>query len=150
MMQRLFSLLAASALLLAPLGVRAADLVIWWDKPFYAQEDDALREVIAAFEQKNGKQVELVLHELSEFEEKLPAAIDAGRPPDIAWGVAVDGHIPEWAANDRLVDLTGTIGSFSNLFDPDALAWYTLLDEKTGKRALYARGRRRYRSLRYT
>jgi multiple sugar transport system substrate-binding protein len=138
MMQRLFSLLAASALLLAPLGVRAADLVIWWDKPFYAQEDDALREVITAFEQRSGKRVELDHLELTEFEEKLPAAIEAGRPPDLAWGVAIDGHIPEWAYRDRLVDITDTVGSFSNLFDPDALAWNTLLDEKTGKRALYA------------
>jgi multiple sugar transport system substrate-binding protein len=124
--------------ILVPFGARAADLVIWWDKPFYAQEDDALREVITAFEQRSGKRVELDHLELTEFEEKLPAAIEAGRPPDLAWGVAIDGHIPEWAYRDRLVDITDTVGSFSNLFDPDALAWNTLLDEKTGKRALYA------------
>ena len=128
----------AVALVLAPLGARAADLVVWWGEGFYPEEDAALREVIAAFEQRSGKQVELVLHGLTEFEDKLPVAIEAGRPPDIAWGVAIDSHIPEWAAHDRLVDLTDTVGAFSNLFDPDALAWYGLLNETTKQRALYA------------
>jgi multiple sugar transport system substrate-binding protein len=35
------------------------------------------------------------------------------------------------------VDLTDTIGHFSDLFDPDALAWYMLFNQKTGQRALY-------------
>ena len=128
----------AVAIVLAPLGARAADLVVWWDKASYAQEEEALREVIAAFEQRSGKQVELVLHGQTEFQDKLPAAIEAGRPPDIAFGIAIDTYISEWAAHDRLVDLTETVGAFSNLFDPDALAWYDLLDEKTKQRALYA------------
>jgi hypothetical protein len=34
--------------------------VVWWEKGFYAQEDEAVREIVAAFEQKTGKQVELV------------------------------------------------------------------------------------------
>ena len=50
-----------AAMLMAPLGARAADLVVWWEKGFYPQEDAAVREIIAAFEQETGKQVELVL-----------------------------------------------------------------------------------------
>jgi hypothetical protein len=42
---------------LAPLGARAADLVVWWDEGYYAEEDEAVREIIAAFEHKTGKQV---------------------------------------------------------------------------------------------
>jgi ABC-type glycerol-3-phosphate transport system substrate-binding protein len=48
----------ALALVLAPLGVRAADLVAWWDEGFYAEEDEAVREIIAAFEQETGKEVQ--------------------------------------------------------------------------------------------
>jgi hypothetical protein len=36
---------------MAPLVAQAADLVVWWDKAFYAQEEAALHETIAAFEQ---------------------------------------------------------------------------------------------------
>ena len=55
----------AAMLAMAPLGAKAADLVVWWEKGFYPQEDEAVREVIAAFEQKTGKQVKLVFHELA-------------------------------------------------------------------------------------
>ena len=55
------SVVASALLILAPPGARAADLVVWWEKGYYAQEDAAVREIIAAFEQKTGKQVELVL-----------------------------------------------------------------------------------------
>jgi multiple sugar transport system substrate-binding protein len=130
--------LVVAILLIAPLASRGADLVVWWDQGFNPAEDEALREVITAFQQGNGKQVELVLHGLTEFEDKLPAAIEAGRPPDIAFGITIDSYIPEWAFDGRLVDLTDTVGHFSDLFDPDALAWYALLNEKTKQRALYA------------
>jgi multiple sugar transport system substrate-binding protein len=132
------SVVLAALLAMAPPGAHGADLVVWWDKGFYAQEDEALKEIIATFEQDSGKQVELVLLGLTEFEDKLRTAIEAGRPPDIAFGVAIGDRIPEWAFHDRLVDLTDIVGHFSDLFDPDALAWYTLINQKTGQRALYA------------
>ena len=52
----------AAALIMAPLGARAADLVVWWEEGYYPQEDEAVREIIAAFEQETGKQVELVFY----------------------------------------------------------------------------------------
>jgi multiple sugar transport system substrate-binding protein len=128
----------AAALVLAPLGVRAADLVVWWDKGFYPQEDEAVAEIIAAFEQKTGKQVEIGFHPEGEHPTKIMAALKTGQLPDFAFGLAISNNISEWAFEDRLVDLTDTVGFFSDLFDPDALAWYTLLNQKTGQRALYA------------
>jgi ABC-type glycerol-3-phosphate transport system substrate-binding protein len=53
--------LLAAALILPSLGAKAAGLVVWWQKGYYNQEDDAIRETIAAFEQETGKQVELVI-----------------------------------------------------------------------------------------
>jgi multiple sugar transport system substrate-binding protein len=128
----------ASALVMAPVGAQAADLVVWWDKGQYPEEDAALRDTIAAFEQGSGKQVELVLHEQSELAETIEAALAAGQPPDFAFGISINRHISKWAFDDRLVDLNDAVGHFSDMFDPDALAWWTLLDQKTGQRALYA------------
>ncbi len=68
-------------LLLTPLGARAADLVVWWEKGYYAQEDEAVREIIAAFEQKTGKQVELVLDTYENLLDDTLAAIEAGTAP---------------------------------------------------------------------
>jgi multiple sugar transport system substrate-binding protein len=137
-MSRLKQLLLAAALGLAPLGANAADLVVSWDKGFYPEEDAAVAEIIAAFEQKTGKQVELVLQPQDEHEVNTLAAVEAARPPDFAFGIIISNHISKWAYEDRLANLTDVIGAFSNLFDPDALAWVRLLNARTGQRALYA------------
>ena len=132
------TIVLAAALLIAPLGAKGADLVVWWNKGYYAQEDEAVREIVAVFEQDTGKQVELAFYSLDELPNKVTTALEAGRPPDFAFGGLLGDYIGEWAFDDRLVDLTDTVGSFSNLFDPDALAWWTLPNGKTGRRALYA------------
>jgi multiple sugar transport system substrate-binding protein len=127
----------AGALVTAPLAAEGADLVVWWEKGFYPQEDEAVREIVAAFEQETDKRVELVLATQGEIYDQAQAALDAGRPPDFLFGSLLADYVGEWAFDDRLVDVTNTVGSFSNLFDPDALAWWTLPNKKTGRRALY-------------
>jgi multiple sugar transport system substrate-binding protein len=123
-MLRVLALVVAASIL-APGGAHAADLVVWWEKGYYAQEDDAVREIVAAFEQGSGKQVELVL--LS----------DAELPDKIAFSLWLPEYVAPWAFEDRLVDLTDAVGHFSDLFDPDALDQAVLLNAKTGRKALY-------------
>jgi multiple sugar transport system substrate-binding protein len=138
-MQPLVPALVASALLLAPLGARAADLVVWWQKGFYAQEVEATAEIVAAFEHKTGKEVELDQPSEDEIGPKAQAAVEAGQPPDFLFGLWVTPtYYPQWAYEDRLVDLSDEILPFASLFDPDTLAFATLLDATTGRRALYA------------
>jgi multiple sugar transport system substrate-binding protein len=137
-MQRLIPVLLGAAIMMAPLGAKAADLVVWWEKGFYPQEDEAVAEIIAAFEQDAGKQVELTFYSQAELPDVIAAALEAGRPPDFAFGTRIADRIGQWAFDNRLVDLADTIGHFSDLFDPDALAWWTLLNHKTDQRALYA------------
>ena len=124
----------AAALVLAPLVAQAADLVVWWDKAFYAEEEEALQETIAAFEQKTGKRVELVFHPDNELPGKLVAALASGQAPDFAFGSLLEDYIGQWAFDDQLVDLTDPVGHFSNMFDPDALAWLTWHNAESGQR----------------
>jgi multiple sugar transport system substrate-binding protein len=130
--------LLLAALILAPVGAHAADLVVWWQEGTYAQEDEALRDIIAAFEQDSGKQVELSFFEENEFRDKIVAALQTGQPPDFAFSFRTSDYISQWAFDGRLVDVTNAIGHFSDLFDPDALARFILLNQKIGQRALYA------------
>jgi multiple sugar transport system substrate-binding protein len=127
----------AAAIVLAPLGARAADLVVWWNKGYNAQEDEAVRETIAAFEQNTGKRVELVFHPEQELPDRVVAALEAGEPPDFVFSIVIIRDDAQWAYEGRLVDLTHAIGHFSDLFDPDALNAVTLLDETTGRHGLY-------------
>jgi ABC-type glycerol-3-phosphate transport system substrate-binding protein len=112
------AVLIALAVILAPLGANAADLVVWWEKGFYAQEDEAVREIIAAFEQETGKQVELVLPSHDDIEAKALAAVEAGQPPDFLFGMSTVLSSGQWAYEDRLIDLSDEILPFANLFDP--------------------------------
>jgi multiple sugar transport system substrate-binding protein len=121
----------AAMLAMAPLGARGADLVVWWEKGFNPEEDEAIREIVAAFEQETGNQVELTFHPQVEFAEVVVAALEADHPPDFAFGTLINDYIDEWAFEDRLVDLTKAVGHFSDLFDPDALRRVTLLNGKT-------------------
>ena len=69
----------AAVLALAPLGAEAADLVVWWEKGQAADEDEAVREIIAAFEQETGRQVEFVTGVQEELVADLMTAVEAGQ-----------------------------------------------------------------------
>ncbi len=53
--------------MLAPLGAQGADLVVWWDEGFTAEEAEAAAEIVDAFEQASDKQVALTFHPQLEF-----------------------------------------------------------------------------------
>jgi multiple sugar transport system substrate-binding protein len=137
-MRRLVAVLLAAVLLMAPLGAKAADLVVWWEKGYYAQEDEAVREIVAAFEQGSAKQVDLTFYEESELPAKLVAALKANQPPDFAFGVELSFYILEWAYEDQLGNLAVPLNPVLDLLDADAIEASMLLNHKTGKRALYA------------
>ena len=134
----MLQVLALAALILAPVSAQAADLVVWWEKGYYPQEDEAVREIVAAFEQESGKQVELVFQQQAELPQKILTALDAGHPPDFVFGLWIVENVGEWAFDDQLADLSDAVGHFSDLFDSDALEREMLLNGKTGRKALYA------------
>jgi multiple sugar transport system substrate-binding protein len=122
---------------MAPLSAQAADLVVWWEQGFYPQEDAAVREIVAAFEQETGKEVELVVLPQVEIQDKAEAAFGAGRPPDFVWGTLSPNWVPVWAYEDRLAELKDTLGPLLDLFDADAVDAAMLLNRRTGSRGLY-------------
>ena len=67
---------------------------------------------------------------------KIEAALEAGQPPDFAFGILLYLYPAEWARENRLVDLTDTVGAFSNLFDAEALD-RALWRDAAGQQALY-------------
>ena len=98
------------------------------------QEDEAVREIVAAFEQDTGKQVELVLRRKKNL---WPTSWPRSRPGGAPRLRVRDDRHPiygQWAYEGRLVDLSDAVGHFSDLFDPDALERNTLLDATTGQR----------------
>jgi multiple sugar transport system substrate-binding protein len=107
-------------------------------KGFYAQADEAVAEIVAAFEQGTGKQVELVQLAQDEIMQKAATAVEAGTPPDFLFSTFIERWAARWAYDDRLVDLEGILGPILDLFDADTLEVSTLLNGGTGHRGLYA------------
>jgi multiple sugar transport system substrate-binding protein len=129
------TILLALAMSLASPSAHGADLVVWWEKGFYEQEDEAVAEIIAAFEQESGKEVELLQVAYDETRARADVALEAGLPPDF---LLAREEAPVWAYEDQLVDLTEALGLALDLFDVDAIEAATLLNGRTGKRGLYA------------
>ena len=128
----------AAALVMAPPGARGGDLVIWWEQGFYSGEDEAVREIVAAFEQDTGNQVELVFAPQEELPDLIAAALEAGQPPDFAFGHMLQDYVRQWAFEERLADLSDAVGHFSDLFDPGVLDWAMWPTATIGQRSLYA------------
>jgi multiple sugar transport system substrate-binding protein len=135
---RVQAALLAATLVLAPLGARAADLVVWWEEGYYPEEDTAVRELVAAFERETGRQVELVLHAMDDLRNRTTAAVAAGNPPDFVFNQQANDYHARWAHEGRLVDLADAIAPFATQFERDALDRVTVLDATTGGRALHA------------
>jgi multiple sugar transport system substrate-binding protein len=138
-------LFATSALMAAALlahGQAAAQekLTVWWGKGFYKAEDDALYAAIKKFEAKNPKvKIELSLYAPQEMIPKSVAALDAGNPPDVAYGDVYDFQVTaKWAYDGKLEDVSSVIDKVRSKFEPAALATTFLYNNASQSRAYYA------------
>src|SRR3954454_5525699 len=132
------TLLVAAALVLAPFGARATDLVVWWEGGVFPKEDETVREIATAFERKTGRKVDLSIQPQENLLPATLAAVEDGNPPDFVFDIVVAHHIDQWAHEGRLADLADTLGPLTAQFDRDALDHATLLDATAGRRGLYA------------
>ena len=82
-----YAFIVAALFSMAPLCAGAADLVVWWEQGYNPEEDVAVRETVAAFEQETGKRVELVRRRTMTLWPKSLAAVQAGQPPDFLFGL---------------------------------------------------------------
>jgi multiple sugar transport system substrate-binding protein len=126
---------AACVFLNTPGSVHAADLTIWWDEGYYPEEDSAVEAVIAAFEQKTGKDVELVFYPQEELPIKIDSAIESGHLPDLAYGFQL--FTEEWANADALADVTDVVEPFKDEFFPTVLQRAVLHNGRTGQKSYY-------------
>ena len=115
-------------------------LTVWWGKGFYKAEDDALYAAIKKFEAKYPKiKIELSLYAPQEAIPKTVAAMDAGNPPDVAYGDVYDFQVTaKWAYENKLEDITSVIDPLRSKFEASALSTTFLYNNATQSRAYYA------------
>src|SRR5947208_6775325 len=137
-MLRLLGALALAAAFIAPAAAQET-LVVYWTKGFYPQEDKALDDMVAKFQQKTGVKVELSRYSPQESVPKTVAALDSGTPPDVAYGDVFDFQVAgKWAAEGRLEDLSDILAPMKADFLPVTLETVYMFNDKTKKRGYYA------------
>ena len=111
---------AAAALFAATPAAAQEKLTVWWGKGFYKAEDDALYAAIKKFEAKYPKvKIELSLYAPQEMIPKTVAALDAGNPPDVAYGDVYDFQVTaKWAYDGKLEDVSSIIDPMRAKFEP--------------------------------
>ncbi len=140
-----FKLLATAACMTTALlasghALAQEKLTVWWGKGFYKAEDDALFAAIKKFEAKNPKiKIDLSLYAPQEMIPKSVAALDAGNPPDVAYGDVYDFQVTaKWAYDGKLEDVSSIIDPMRAKFEPSALATTFLYNNANQTRAYYA------------
>ena len=100
----------AVAIALAPLGARAADLVVWWEKGQQPRRTGGQgdRRGVRAEERQAGRAGPSARKR--SLLTDLVAAFEAGRPPDFLHGGSDTTYYEQWAYEGRLVDLTDAVG----------------------------------------
>lgn len=131
---------AAAALLAATPAAAQEKLTVWWGKGFYKAEDDALFAAIKKFEAKYPKvKIDLSLYAPQEMIPKSVAALDAGNPPDVAYGDVFDFQVTaKWAYDGKLEDVSSILDPIRAKFEPAALSTTFLYNNATQSRAYYA------------
>ena len=127
---RVRAVILAAALALAPLGARAADLVVWWEEGFNPEEDAGgprdNRRLRAEDRQAGRARLPSRQEELPD-EDRWRRSRPATRPTSPS-AMCSPSTSRKWALDGRLVDLSEPLGPLTGLFDPDALDRAVLLN----------------------
>jgi multiple sugar transport system substrate-binding protein len=131
--------LAATFLTAVSTQAFAQDLVIWWNKSYYPEEDQQFDKTVAAFEKESGINVEYVYYTNEDVPRKVLAALTAGDPPDLAYGFLFDlAHTSRWAYDGVLEDVSDVVEPIKDNLLPTAMQAVTLLNGQTNERSIYA------------
>lgn len=115
------------------------NVVVWWNKSYYPEEDEALEAVVAKWEEESGNTVELSYFTTEDLPKKILSAVAAGNPPDVAFAHLNDWQInPRLAWNGQLEDVSDVVEPVEDVYTEAALASVRLFNNTTGERSYYA------------
>ena len=130
----------AAGLLTAGQAAAQEKLTVWWVKGFYKAEDDALFAAIKKYEEKHKNvKIDLSQYPVQDMIPKTVAALDAGNPPDVAYGDVYDFQVTgKWAFEGKLEDLSSVINPIRARFAPNTVETTFLYNDVAKNRAYYA------------
>jgi hypothetical protein len=124
-----------AALILAPLGARAADLVVGWEKAStrrrMRRSRQSSRRSSAAAARRPSSSCTAGMRG-----EQARATLEAGQAPDVLY-LGLGEWITRWGLRGQACGLETAPGPVLDLFDADAVEAPMLLNGGTGRRGLY-------------
>ncbi len=133
--------LAAAAALARPNIARAADsktLTVWWNLGFYQAEDQAFRDMVAAWEKESGYKMNLSMIEGDALDEKVISAITTGQVPDLVYSDHGSAQtLPKAAWDGKLVDVSDVVQTQQSEYSETALKSALYYDNTEKKRSYF-------------
>ena len=132
--------LAAAAALARPYIANAAatTATVWWQQGFVPEEDQSLRNTIAAYEKASGNKIELSIIPFLPLMQKEIAALTSGDVPDVmSHDAGSQNLVPQNAWDDKLVDLTDIVEPMKSHLHPTAYLAAQYYNSVAKKRSFY-------------
>jgi multiple sugar transport system substrate-binding protein len=132
--------LAAAGALGRPYVANAAAKTahVWFTQGFIAEEDAALKNVVAEYEKASGNILDLSIIPFGPMTQKIVSALTSGDVPDLMQNFnSANTIVPQNAWNDKLVDVSDVIETQKTHFHPTALLSAQYYNNVAKKRSFY-------------
>jgi multiple sugar transport system substrate-binding protein len=113
-------------------------LRIYWRRGLFPEEDQALQQAIATWEQQSSIPVQLSLLSPDDVLNQAVIDLEKGNPPDIVFAHRTDYTFePRWALEDKLVDVSDVVATVKDQYSPLALDAAYLYNKAKQKKSFY-------------
>ena len=114
----------------------AKTATVWWTQGFIPEEDASFRQMVAEYEKASGNKIDHSLIPFAPLTQKIVAALTSGDVPDV---ISTDNApiVPQFAWNDKLVDLTEVVETQKAHYHPTAYLAAQYYNSVTKKRSFY-------------
>jgi multiple sugar transport system substrate-binding protein len=103
-------------------NAQAKTATVLWVQGFVKEEDEAFKNMVAAYEKASGNKIDFSLIPFGPAMQKIVAGLTSGDAPDIMYHAIADQTVvPQNTWNDKLVDVSDVVETQKAHFHPTAL-----------------------------
>src|SRR4029077_12093620 len=115
----------------------AGTATVWQVQGFVPEEDAAFRRTVADYEKASGNKIDLSVMPFQALNQKAVSAITSGDVPDLIFHDAPATLLPQFAWDNKLVDVSDIVGELKSQLSETALLNSSFYNSATKQRAFY-------------
>ncbi len=115
----------------------ASTATVWVDQGFVPAEDAAFRKTAADYEKASGNKLDYSIMPFMALNQKAISALTSGDVPDLIFHSAPATILPQFAWNDKLVDVSDVVETQKSKLSETALLCSSFYNSMTKSRAYY-------------